>query len=139
MVKSRHFPYNIIELQQQLLSSLRRWPLTEFLHKDSLNIHLSRIVRAIRSHFIGREESDSILNALSEHLSDMERSAEKGSNDMGERNNLYLLDEQCAHNLFLHYSAGQVNGVVLGTGRGNYLETDSSHYCKTVIPILTDL
>ena len=44
-----------------------------------------------------------------------------------------------AHSLLLHYSAGQVNGVMLGTGRGNYLETDSSHYCETVIPILTDL
>lgn len=139
MVKSQHFPYNFIKLQQQLLSSLRRCPLTEFLHKDSLNIHLSRIGRAIRSNFIGKEEADSILNALSTHLSDMERCAEKGSNAMGERYNLYLLDEQCAHSLFLHYSVDQVNGVMLGTGRGNYLETDSSYYCETVIPILTDL
>jgi hypothetical protein len=69
----------------------------------------------------------------------MEGCAEKGSNAMGERYNLHLLDEQCTHSLFLHYSAGQVNGVMLGTGRGNYLETDSSHYCETVIPILTDL
>ncbi|CAI8308732.1 MAG: Uncharacterised protein [Flavobacteriia bacterium] len=139
MMKSQHFPYNFDQLQSQLLSTLRRCPITEFLHKDGLKIHLARIGKAIKAHFISTEDATAILNALAGHLSDMERSAEKGSNALGQRYNLYLLDEQCAHSLFLHYSSGHVNGVMLNTGRGNFLETDSSNYCETVLPILTDL
>lgn len=139
MERSQRFPYNSHVAKRTISKLTQGLSITEFLHMDSFRIHTQRIEKALDLEYISSSDALNILEGLKTLSKKIELTAQNSQSEKGLPYHLYLLDENCSYKLFIHEEKGNINSVLLGTGRGNYMESDSLAYCDTVQPIVSEL